>query len=114
MPSRAANPQNIVEPPIQIDPRDWVEVRQILQRIVPKLEVWAFGSRARRTAKPYSDLDLALISPTSLLLEQLATVNDAFDTSDLAVRVDVVDWASISEAFRTIIAKDKVLIQTGH
>lgn len=114
MPSLAANPQNIVEPPIQIDPRDWAEVKQVLQRIVPKLEVWAFGSRARHTAKPYSDLDLALISPAPLSLEQLATLKDAFDTSDLAVRVDVVDWAAISDAFRAIIAKDKVLIQAGH
>jgi predicted nucleotidyltransferase len=113
MSSALTNPPNTGDPPIQIDPRDWVEVLRVLDQTVPTLQVWAFGSRARRTAKPYSDLDLALVSPTPLTLEQLATVNDAFDSSDLAIRVDVVDWAMISEPFREIINRDKVPIQSA-
>jgi type I restriction enzyme S subunit len=73
--------------------------------------VWAFGSRAKRNAKPYSDLDLALITPQPLSLDQLATITDAFATSDLPIRVDLVDWASISRAFRKLIAQDKVVVQ---
>jgi type I restriction enzyme S subunit len=113
MPNAATKLQDIGEAPIQIDPRDWVELMQILQRVVPTLEVWAFGSRARHMAKPYSDLDLALISPTPFSLNLLTTVKDAFDTSDLTIRVDVVDWLSISDTFRTIIARDKVILRTG-
>lgn len=52
------------EVPIDIAPRDWVDVLNILREQVPGLEVWAFGSRARRAAKPYSDLDLALMTPS--------------------------------------------------
>jgi type I restriction enzyme S subunit len=84
---------------------------RILRDQVPALEVWAFGSRARHTAKPYSDLDLALITRQPLALEQLAAITDAFATSDLPIRVDVVDWASASDAFRQIIAQDKVVVQ---
>ena len=46
-------------PDIDISPGQWDIVHDILQRHVPGHEVWAFGSRARRRAKPYSDLDLA-------------------------------------------------------
>lgn len=99
------------EPPIDIDRRDWADVRRILREQLPGLEVWAFGSRARRAAKPYSDLDLALITRQPLTLAQLAAISDAFETSDLSIRVDVVDWAATGEAFRRIIARDRVVVQ---
>lgn len=99
------------QPAIDIAPCDLADVLRILRKHVPGLEVWAFGSRVKHTAKPYSDLDLALISPKPLTLELMATINDAFATSDLPMRVDVVDWASASEAFRQIIAQDKVVVQ---
>lgn len=106
-------PVSADEPPIDIAPHDWADVVRILHEQVPAIEVWAFGSRARRTAKPYSDLDLALITQQPLSLEQLAAITDAFATSDLPIRIDVVDWASTNEAFRKRIAQDKVVVQTA-
>lgn len=69
------------------------------------------GSRARGTPKPFSDLDLALITSQPLPLSMLAQLNDAFDTSDLTIKVDLVDWASTRESFRDIIARDEVQVQ---
>ena len=82
-----------------------------MHTVVPNVEVWAFGSRAKYVAKPYSDLDLALITRQPMTLEQLANISEAFENSDLPIRVDVVDWAATSEAFRKIITQDKVVIQ---
>lgn len=98
-------------PPIELAPADWQVVQRILHEQVPGTEVWAFGSRARRSAKPYSDLDLAIITPRPLTLAQAADLADAFESSDLPIRVDVVDWASAGAAFRAIIARDKVVLQ---
>ncbi len=100
-------------PPIEIAERDWLEVLRILREQAPGIEVWAFGSRARRTAKPYSDLDLALVTRQPLALDQLASITDAFETSDLPIRVDVVDWAATGDAFRKIIERDKVVLQAA-
>ena len=100
-------------PPIDITPRDWAGVLRILHEQVPGIEVWAFGSRAKRTAKPYSDLDLALITREPLTLQQLAAITDAFATSDLPMRVDLVDWAATAETFRSIIERDNVLIPSS-
>lgn len=44
-------------------------VKDILQQYVPMLSVWAFGSRVKGNHKPYSDLDLAIITTDSLALE---------------------------------------------
>ena len=100
-----------VMPDIELSPRDWLEVSRILDAIVPDYEVWVFGSRASRTAKVYSDLDLAIISDRQLPLATMADLVAAFDESDLAIKIDVVDWAATSEAFREIIRRTAVVVQ---
>ena len=98
------------QPNIDLNPLAWAEVSRILRHHAPGLEVWAFGSRARWTAKSHSDLDLALITGTPLPLEKFAALKDAFDESNLTFRVDIVDWATTTESFRKIIQQDKVTV----
>jgi len=104
---------DVAPPEIDIDARQWGIVRDILQRHVPQFDVFAFGSRARRTSKPYSDLDIAVISNVPLPLELTAALAEAFSESDLPWKVDVVDWASTDESFRKAIERDKVLLNPG-
>lgn len=98
-------------PNIDLNPHDWNEVKRILERYVPQYDVWVFGSRATWKAKAYSDLDLAVITDTKFPLNTLAHLQSAFDESDLTIKVDVVDWAAIGEAFRDIIRKTSVIVQ---
>jgi type I restriction enzyme S subunit len=98
-------------PTIDIEPYHLRIVTDILRRHVPRHPVWAFGSRATGTAKPYSDLDLAIITDQPLPLASQAALAEAFSESDLPWRVDVVDWSTTSESFRKIIARDKVVLQ---
>ncbi|MBF0185918.1 MAG: restriction endonuclease subunit S [Magnetococcales bacterium] len=98
-------------PLIDIRPDQWEIVRDILHKHVSDREVWAFGSRARWTAKQYSDLDLAVLGNEALDLETLAGLEEDFSESDLPFKVDVVDWATTSEAFRGIIEQGRVLVQ---
>lgn len=98
-------------PPISLNQQDWCEVLRILKMYVPEYTVWAFGSRVTGAAKPYSDLDIAILSDKPLSLDCLATIKDAFDQSDLPIRVDVVDWAATSASFQEIIKKNYVVIQ---
>jgi hypothetical protein len=45
-----------------------------------------------------------------LTLDELATLGGAFSDSDLPFNVDVVDWHSISEAFRDKIGAEWVAL----
>ena len=96
---------------VQADQADLDTVKTILRAHVPGHEVWAFGSRARRCAKRYSDLDLVIVGLQPLSLDVLAALNEAFADSDLPWKVDVVDWARIGEVFRRIVERDKVVLQ---
>jgi type I restriction enzyme S subunit len=88
----------------------------ILDRLVPAgLEVWAFGSRARWTARETSDLDLVLRNPaqleTRLETGLLDDLKEAFEESDLPFMVDLLDWATVSEKFRKVIERDYVVVR---
>lgn len=98
-------------PPIDVAPEHWQVVRGILRAHVPGCAVWAFGSRVTGTAKPYSDLDLAIITTRPLGLEQIAALAEAFSESDLPWKVDLIDWATTSDRFRRVIERDKVVLQ---
>lgn len=97
-------------PDIDITAEQWAIVKDILLRHVPQYTVWAFGSRARRTAKPYSDLDLAIVTDHPLSLDARAALADCFSESALPWKVDIVDWAATSEPFRKIIEQHKVIV----
>ena len=99
---------------IDLETRHLECVRRILRDHVPECEVWAYGSRVRGTSKPFSDLDLAVVSPHPLPPRRLALLLDAFVESDLPIKVDVVDWATAGTDFRRRIAeRHEVVSQAG-
>ena len=73
----------------------------------------AFGSRATWTAKDYSDLDLAIVGVSALDCRTLGQLKEAFEQSDLPMRVDVLDWHTITDRFRKVIEQDYVVVQKG-
>lgn len=103
-----------IKPNLDLKPHDWDDVRHILEKCLPGYEVWAFGSRVKGTAKPYSDLDLAVISDRPLPIDLMADLRQSFEDSDLTIKVDIVDWAKTSAAFRKIIEESKVVVQKGN
>ena len=98
-------------PPIDVQPYHWLVVRDILRKHVPHNSVWAFGSRANWKAKAFSDLDLAILTEKPMSLTESAELGEAFSESDLPWKVDIVDWSAISEGFREVIARSKVVVQ---
>jgi type I restriction enzyme S subunit len=101
------------QPLIDISQENWLIVRDILQRYVPDREVWAFGSRAKWTAKEFSDLDIAIIGDEPLSIGLMAEMKEAFQESPLPFKIDIVDWASITPAFQQIIQASKLQIQSS-
>lgn len=93
---------------IALEARHGEIVRGILRSEVPDREVRVFGSRARGPAKRYSDLDLLVMGETCLPGPRLAALKAAFEESDLPFHVDVVEWAALSEEFRSIAAAGAV------
>jgi predicted nucleotidyltransferase len=96
---------------IDMQPKDFETVKMILKQHVPEYKVVVFGSRAKNTAKRRSDLDLCLIGEKPLPISYIAALEEAFSSSDLDIKVDVVDWGRIQTSFQNIIEKDALVIQ---
>ncbi len=99
------------ESPIAISPQEWRIVLSLLQRYVPECTVWAFGSRAKRLSRAYSDLDLVILGEGPIGIARMAELAEAFSESDLPWKVDLLDWAEASATFRELIRKEKVVLQ---
>lgn len=88
-------------------------LRSILARHVPDRTVVAFGSRASGTAKPWSDLDLAILGDGRLPLVVIARLASDLEESMLPFRVDVVERATLSPEFGRRIDREAVVVQAG-
>ena len=80
-------------------------IKEIVQRCIPGIELYIFGSRVRGNAGAYSDLDLLLVGRQSLDWREIETVKQALSESDLPFMVDVVDWHSLDESFKKQIGE---------
>ena len=88
---------------IDLSANQLVIVQKILAEHLSTTKVWAFGSRIKGPTKPYSDLDLALLTEIPLTIRQQRELAEAFSDSDLPFKVDLIDWASCSNSFKQII-----------
>ena len=81
-----------------------------LRRHLPDVAVWAYGSRVKCTAHPYSDLDLvAFTSPAQR--PAVSELTDELAESDLPFLVDLHIWDEVPERFHEIIRKEYVVLQ---
>lgn len=93
---------------LRVTPSEWHLIEDILRRHLASTRVLAFGSRATGKPKPYSDLDLAIVSEKPVPIDTLARLSEAFSESDLPWKVDVLDYSMTDESFQRIIQRDGI------
>jgi len=92
-------------------PEDLAALLKILRKYIPDEEVWAFGSRVRGTARPFSDLDLVVVKETPLDLRTRAELKYELSESSLPIKIDLLEWSRASDAFREIIRQEHFPLQ---
>jgi type I restriction enzyme S subunit len=96
---------------IDLDDSHLQEILNLLAEYLPDKRILAFGSRVRHTARPHSDLDLAILDDKPTGLSRLGLIRDAFEASDLPFRVDLLDWQRLTPEFQQIILQTGISIQ---
>lgn len=112
-PSKSRCNANPMKPELNLSPADFRRVRDLLARLAPGTEVWAFGSRVTGEAHAGSDLDLVIVDTPDAPAagRQAAALKSAFAESALPILVDVLAWSQIPEAFRREIEARHVALQ---
>jgi predicted nucleotidyltransferase len=101
----------MTHPVLGLAPEDLATLLAILEKHVPKAEVWAFGSRVQGTERPFSDLDLVLVDLEPLEPQRRAELAYELSESNLPIKTDLVEWSRTSEAFRAIILRDHFVLK---
>jgi predicted nucleotidyltransferase len=95
---------------LDITPSQEKELRALLRRYLPGVAAWAYGSRVKGTARPASDLDLAVFAAPGQRAS-VASLREAFEESNLPFRVDLFVWDEVPEKFREAIQAEHVVVQ---
>ena len=81
----------------------------LLARHLPGTEAWVYGSRAKWTSRPQSDLDLVVFA-TPEQRRGVGNLREAFEESDLPFRVDLFVWDEVPETFREQIEVEHAVL----
>jgi len=80
-----------------------MEIRRIAGHLG---KIYVFGSRATGRNKPFSDVDLCVVSNTAIPDAVMAAIKESFQESRIPFKVDIVDYHQMSDDFRAMIARD--------
>ena len=96
---------------VHLEPRHLVMIEQMLQEFIPEARVWCFGSRVHgRGLKRFSDLDL-VVRDEEDMQAQLVKLRDAFEASDLPIKVDLSEWNQLPNWLKQDIFKEYMVFQ---
>ncbi|MBM4312519.1 MAG: restriction endonuclease subunit S [Deltaproteobacteria bacterium] len=94
---------------IDLSPSQRKTVVSLLNRYIPGITVWAYGSRVKWTSRPDSDLDLAVFAAPEQQ-GRISSLKEAFEESSLPFRVDVMRWDEVPDNFRKNILEQYVML----
>ena len=96
---------------LHLEPRHLVMIEQMLQDFISEARVWCFGSRVHgRGLKRFSDLDLVVRNEEDLHAE-LGKLRDAFEASDLPIKVDLSELDQFPDWLKQDILEEYVVLQ---
>lgn len=94
---------------VDVTPEQYSLILDLIGRHLPDTGVWVYGSRAGRTARPRSDLDMVVFA-AERQRHQVSDLKDAFDESRLPFRVDLFVWDDLPEEFKKNIEAERIVI----
>ena len=96
--------------PLQLSDAQHAMLLRLIAQHVPHLQVWAFGSRVKGTARASSDLDLVFFAKDSDKAK-LSLLREALEESLLPYAVDMLVWQDISPDFQQHIHAQYQVLQ---
>lgn len=77
-----------------------------------QVRVYVFGSRAKGTNHPFSDIDLLLVPSTnsSLSVASLSQIKETIEESRFPIKVDFVLLEDLAESYREHVLLEKIEI----
>lgn len=92
-----------------LDPEVRRKVIGVLTVLFPSAKIYLFGSRAWGTARPLSDIDVAIDEGEEIDRLRIGEAHGMFEGSNLHMKVDVVDIHTLPESWVERIKRDSIV-----
>ncbi len=89
----------IMPPTLRISEKERALLLELLQRHLPGVSVWGYGSRVGGKSSPRSDLDLVVFASASQS-RRVYDLRESLEESDLPFQVDLFIWHELPESFQ--------------
>lgn len=101
---------------LDLPPHYRQQLETLLQKHLPTVEVWAYGSRVKGRSHDGSDLDLVLRSPElqPIPTASLASFSEALQESPIPFLVAAHDWARLPESCHPEIEREHLVLIADH
>lgn len=85
-------------------------IRNTIYKHLPKeeYEVFVYGSRADGTAQKWSDIDVGVRGKKEVSGSLLENIREELEDSNIPYKVEVVDFANVSDSFKDFALKEVV------
>ena len=80
----------------------------IIRKYLPETKIVLFGSRARRTHNPGSDIDIALDNGKHISWAIMGSIKEDIEESNIPFFVDVVDMHEVSDDMLRSIKREGI------
>jgi len=90
-------------------------IDQIADETFPSgTQIWAYGSRVKRTSHEASDLDLVVKTDKKSLesIDNLVSFKELLKNSNIPILIQVLDWHFIPETFKQNILQEYEVLHT--
>ena len=87
-----------------LDKKTTLLLKQIVHKYLPEnsYKVFVFGSWSTGKNRRFSDIDLGVSGPRPLTAKEYILIQGELEDSDIPYRVDLVDFAKVSDKFKQI------------
>lgn len=93
---------------MNILPTDQQCLIAIIKKHLPNTKIYLFGSQAKGTYNPGSDIDIALDNITPIDWSILGSIKEDIADSNILLFVDVVDIHDVSDEIKKQIIRDGI------
>lgn len=98
-------------PPIMenVESQDKAKIIGLISVLIPQAKIILFGSRARGTNAPRSDIDVAVDAQKPLPPVVIDEAKSMLEASNIMYKVDVLDLNSVTENMRKAILNEGII-----
>lgn len=77
---------------------------------LPDVKIYLFGSRAKGTQKPYSDIDIAIKTNAKDISRKISLFKEEWEKTKLPYKIDVSSWGEIFKPYLPQVRKEKITL----